>query len=227
MRNLVLSGGPYHSFASSSAALAELLDRDGFSSWITTDVEGGLEFLGEFELLTLNLLRWTMSDARFDAERDRWSLSLSGAGRAAIVRHLSLGRGLLGLHTASICFDDWPEWVDILGARWDWGRSSHPPSRPSRVAVRSGAHPVVDGATDFDVFDEIYSDLTLTEGVEPLMTSPRRGVDQPLLLARAVGPGRVVYDALGHDAASIIQPAHAQVIRGAAAWAAKCLEEPD
>jgi type 1 glutamine amidotransferase len=34
-----------------------------------------------------------------------------------------------------------------------------------------------------------------------------------------VGQGRVVYDALGHDGASLNHPTHAQLLRDAAQWA--------
>src|SRR5258706_6378045 len=135
-----------------------------------------------------------MLGAMFDDERDEWAMSLSDEGRAAVVDHLARGRPLLAFHTAAICFDDWPEWADIVGARWDWERSSHPPPRPSTVRVAAD-HPIVDGVGEFEVVDEIYSFLD-TRGVTPLLTSPRRGIEQPLLWVRDSGAERVVYDAL-------------------------------
>jgi type 1 glutamine amidotransferase len=71
---------------------------------------------------------------------------------------------------------------------------------------------------DFEVVDEIYSFLDVRD-VTPLLTSPRRGIEQPLLWVRSVRGGRVIYDALGHDDRSLTQPAHAEIIRRAAEWA--------
>jgi uncharacterized protein len=218
MRNLILTGGPYHPFAETSRLLADLFELDGVKSVIIDDVEHGLAEAPGYDLLTLNMLRWRMLGERFDEDRREWAMALSARGRDAVRAHLAAGRGILALHTASICFDDWPEWRDIIGARWDWPRSSHPPPRESSIRVATGAHPIVADATDFEVIDEIYSYLDYSD-VTPLMTCARRGEDQPLLWARSVGGGRVAYDALGHDARSITQPTHALIIRRAALWA--------
>jgi type 1 glutamine amidotransferase len=218
MRNLILTGGPYHSFAETSKLISELLALDGIESEITDDVEEGLASAPGFDLLTLNLLRWRMLGDFFDEDRAEWAMTLSSSGRQAFHEHLARGRGILALHTASICFDDWPEWDEIIGAHWDWERSSHPPPRSSAIRVATGVHPIVADATDFEVVDEIYSYLACRD-VSPLMTSARRGEQQPLLWARSVGGGRVAYDALGHDERSISEPTHATIIRRAAAWA--------
>jgi type 1 glutamine amidotransferase len=42
---------------------------------------------------------------------------------------------------------------------------------------------------------------------------------QPVIWQHQVGQGRVVYDALGHDSASLNHPIHAQLLRDAAHWA--------
>jgi type 1 glutamine amidotransferase len=218
-RNLLLTGGPYHEFARNARVLAGVLEVDGIESEITDDLEAGLARVSDFDLLTAYFLRWRMQGEFFDDVRDAWAGSLSAAGRDAIVGHLARGRGILALHTATICFDDWPEWADLVGGRWNWARSSHPPPRPVPVRVRTGRHTIVDDVGDFEVVDELYSFLDCGE-IDPLMTADRRAEAQPLLWVREVGGGRVVYDALGHDAPSITEPTHATIIRRAAAWAA-------
>jgi type 1 glutamine amidotransferase len=220
MRNLILSGGPFHNFDTTSRVVAEILALEGISSDITDDVETGLAAAASYDIVTLNLLRWRMLEPWFDEERGRWAMSLSTAGRDAFEAHLARGRGLLALHTATVCFDDWTSWGDLVGAHWDWERSSHPPPRPSTIRVRTGEHPIVDGVSDFEVVDEIYSYLNCRE-VTPLMTSMRRGEEQPLLWVRPSGGGHVVYDALGHDERSIGHPCQAAIIRQSAAWLAR------
>lgn len=217
MRNLLLTGGPYHPFATTSRTLADLLSQAGVESVITDDVEGALRSARNFDVLTIYLLRWRMLGAMFDDKRDEWAMSLADDSRAAIVDHLARGRPLLAFHTAAVSFDDWPEWADILGARWDWERSSHPPPRPSTIR-RTVEHPIVAGIDEFEVVDEIYSFLD-TRVITPLLTSARRGQDQPLLWVRDSGAGRVVYDALGHDDRSLKDPIHSMIIRRACAWA--------
>lgn len=188
-------------------------------SEVTDDIEGGLAGLdgGGHRLLTVNALRWRMLDERYAADRPRWGFRLSDAGRAALLGYLGGGGSLLAVHTAAICFDDWPEWGDIVGAAWVWGASAHPP--PGPVAVRlGGSHPIVAGLDDFTVVDEVYGFMAVRPDVVPLAGAAHGGAEHPLLWARRFGPARVVYDALGHDAASLSHPVHRTILQRAARW---------
>jgi uncharacterized protein len=213
MRNLLLSGGVGHPFPATSGALAELLDEVGITSEITEDIEDGLRALADYDLLTVNALRWRMDAERYAHLRDDWAFSLSAEGRAEIERHLAHGRPILAIHTACICFDDWAGWGAIVGGAWDWGRSSHPPISEARINVRTDAHAVVAGIGDFSLVDEVYGFLALQDDVAPLATSPHGGADHALLWVRHVAGARVAFDALGHDERSYASPEHRRLIR--------------
>lgn len=223
--NLVLSGGISHPFAATSRAVAAILEEVGFESTVREDIEAALRELETtpVDLLTLNLLRWRMLADRFEEQRAEWGLELSNACRDAIAGHLERGGGILALHGAAISFDDWPEWRSVLGGVWRWSRSSHPPLGAATVAVRDRTHPLVAGIEDFEVVDEIYGFLDYEPDIEPLVTSAHGGADHPLLWAREVGGGRVVYDALGHDDRSFAAPEHREIIRRSALWATETL----
>lgn len=215
-RNLILSGGPFHDFDATSAALAEVLADVGIESEITEDIAGALSEPSEFQLITVNALRWQMSAGHLADQRDRWRFSLPGQARTTLLDHLSRGGGLLCMHSASICFDDWQGWPRVLGGCWTWPKSHHPPLGWTSVRVHGG-HPIVEGLRDFDVVDEVYSDLDLAPGVQPLASS----MGQPLIWARPVRRGRVVYDALGHDTRSYDNEIHRSLLQRAAQWTLK------
>lgn len=221
LRNLVIYGGIYHPFAEGAGALADALAERGVESDLTDDVEGALARLPGYDLLTVYALRWRMLDhPKYEPFRAEYAMSLSAAGRAALERHLAAGGALLALHTASICFDDWPGWGEMLGARWRWGQSFHPPQQSVHVHVEDGAHPICAGVGDFAVEDEIFHALEPTAPLQPLL-SARVAADspvQPLLWARRHGRGRVVYDALGHTVESIRHPAHRRILQQAVDW---------
>lgn len=232
MRNLILTGGIRHPFEDASRALADLLEPAGFTSEVTTDIEEGIARLagGGFALVTVYALRWRMlGDPKYAPERERWAFSLSEHGRAVLQRYVRDGGGLFGLHTACLCFDDWPEWRELLGGAWRWGKSFHPPRGPVLAEPTPVSHPITRGLAAFEVHDEVYSDLDLEGDTVALVTgraleTPARtgsAPDQPLVWARAFGAGRVAFDGLGHDRASIEQPAHGELIRRAARWAAR------
>jgi type 1 glutamine amidotransferase len=220
-RNLILTGGVVHPFETAAPALAALLAPHGIESVVSEDFEAGLAAVaaGHYKLLTIYALRWTMRQTEhYAAQRARWALSLSEAGRQAITAHLARGGGLLALHTAAICFDDWPDWQRILGAAWVWGRSGHPPYGAVDVRFDAAEHPLLRGLTPFALNDEVYGNLAMEPDVVPLMhaRAGREGAWQPMLWERRVGAGRVVFDALGHDAASLEQPVHRRILARAA-----------
>src|SRR5437868_48546 len=125
-RNLILSGGVAHDYARTSPMLADILSEVGIASDIHEDfdvVENGK--LQQYDLLTLNCVRWTCS--KTPDWREQWGFAPSEAAQQGFLEFLSQGKGLLALHAATICFDDWPEYHNILGAWWKWGVSGHAP----------------------------------------------------------------------------------------------------
>jgi type 1 glutamine amidotransferase len=226
---VIVSGGVAHDFPATSAELVRVLGEAGVAATVTDDVEAALIGLRRSRarpLLVLNLLRWTMQVERYAHLRDEWSISLSADAREALTGHVREGGGLLALHGASICFDDWPQWRDLLGGVWRWETSSHPPlSGPVDVRVVPDGHPVVAGVPDFRITDEVYGFLDRTEDVTGLLFSQHGGAEHPLLWARGVGRGRVVYDALGHHVPSYQVPEHRLIVRRAALWALGASDE--
>lgn len=222
IRALILSGGVSHDFETSSAALRGVLTDGGIEAEIERDPDAGMARLDGFDVLVLNTLRWRMANAeRYASLRQRWGYEVGATMREGMARHLARGGGVFGLHASSICFDDWAEWREILGAAWRWEVSRHDPPGPAQVAF-DGAHPITDGLNDFAVIDEIYVGLSLAQDARPLAWAVQIGqaARHPVLLAREVGCGRVVYDALGHDPRSIEQLAHMALIRRGVRWAA-------
>ena len=158
-------------------------------------------------LLVVNALRWTMTGdgtpQRYRERAGTEDASPSRAAREALTAHLASG-GVLGMHTAALCFDDWTGWADTLGGAWEWGRSHHPPVGPE-IGVRIAArHPLVEGLDDFSLFDEVYGDLRTRPDVEGLLDAVQPGTDGPalpLLWAREHGGGHLHLDArLGQQA---------------------------
>lgn len=223
-RNLLVMGGFNHDFPASSAAIADLLVDLGIETEITDDINGALSAGGSYDLLTVNALRFTMDTDRFADRREQYGLHLTPAARAGVLAHLGRGGALFGMHTASICFDDFPEWGQILGGVWDWDISWHPQRAAIEVEIGTDDHPVTVGVPDFSVTDEVYHDLIRQPDLDVLVTGRAGGPAQPVVWTRTFQGSRVIYNALGHDVASISHPAHATLIRRAALWA---LARPD
>ena len=244
MRNLLLSGGYRHAhdFAATSQAHAENWSQVGIDSVITDDIDSALTDLttDAYDLVTVNALRWTMRADRYTADRPHFAFSLSTTARAALTDFVHSGGGLVALHTASICFDDWSGWGDLVGATWNWTVSSHPPVGEFHVEVATDTHPITADIGDFVVTDEVYRDLDHHGDRVVLAVAGDRadgaggapdngGPDndggaeaevQALMWVRSVGDGRVFHDALGHGPTSVRQPNHATLLQRGARWAA-------
>lgn len=219
---LILAGGLYHPAEESGPALAEILAGIGWRGETVEDVEAGLARLaaGEFNRLVVACLAFTMRQhEKYAPHRQRFALSLSEAGRAAIRGYLATGRGLLAIHTAPICFDDWPEWPRLLGMGWNWGVSHHPPLAPLTARAVNG-HPICRDLPDFAVSDEIYSALEAAPWMTPFLEARHADMAEwrPVGQAGEQGGSRRAWCGLGHDRASLMEPTHRRLIQRAAQW---------
>lgn len=224
-KNLLISGGPGHEFAVTSALVADLLAEEDIQSLVVDDLEYAFARLADdsdaFDLVTVNALRWKMEVERYADVRDEHGVTLTVDQENSLDEHVRGGGGLLALHTAVICFDGSQVWHDLAGASWDWDRSMHPPLDEVGVKLTSDGrdHPVTAGIDDFAVLDEAYGFLDENDNIVPLATTSHSGRTHPVVWARELGDGRVVTDLLGHGPDSMTHPAHAHIIRAAARWA--------
>ena len=216
----MLSGGVTHDFPALSARLIAVLGEVGFDATMREDAVNVLSDPGDADLLVLNMLRWRMTDGPYADRAAEFGISIDPAVQARVERWVHGGGAVLALHAASICFDDWPGWRDLVGARWDWSRSQHPPLGPVEVTVHPDRHPIVAGLpTRFVIEDEVYGFLDYADDIVPLATAAHTAADHPLLWARAVGAGRVVHDTLGHHVASYDVAVHRRIVQRSALWA--------
>lgn len=232
LSNLILTGGINHDFSGTAEALQWILNDAGFESRVFDDIDEGFKALAgnTFDLVTVFTLRWRMlDDDKYIPFRDEWAYEISQADRDNLLNHLAAGRGLLGLHTACICFDTWDQWGEVLGARWQWGRTWHPPPADIHISNINRHHPVTSNLDDFNVTDEIYHHLQPTDGAVALFSaeSAQQHDLQTLAWAHEYLAGRVVFSSLGHDTASVTTPGHRQFLQQAAQWCAGSVSATD
>ncbi|MFT5219534.1 MAG: hypothetical protein ACI87H_001671 [Gammaproteobacteria bacterium] len=223
MRNLILTGGIRHDFVDNTAAVIELLDNIGISSEQTTDIDCGIERLATtaFDMVTIMALRWRMDgDQKYASLRDEYGYSMPTESRSTLTDFISQGGGLFGLHTACICFDDWAQWRYLLGGSWVWGQSFHPPLGPVSVSHTGPAHVLTTDIPAFNAVDEVYAGLDLAPDTVPLLSACASDkTEAPVLWARQIDKGRVVFDALGHNRESLQHDVHGRLLQRCAAWA--------
>ena len=223
-RLIIYSGGYKHPFVESTAALLAIALRVGLDVAICADLAEALAKLRRGrDILAVNALRWSMTQAdRFAADRPMWAGALSDDAFAAISGHVDDGGGLLAMHTAVICWDNQPGWRALLGGGWTWGHSHHPPLGKFAVrlllALAAGPDAAGPDEAQFDVIDEAYHNLDPATDCEIVALAEAGHGPQPVIWRRRQGAGRIVVDALGHDACSLTAPGHVAILKAMLAW---------
>jgi type 1 glutamine amidotransferase len=111
---------------------------------------------------------------------------------------------------------------ELLGNRYLSHGPGHHEGRHTIEIV--GDHPITEGIDDFGLFDEYYEFELADDDVQVLARRHRAdGAEIPVMYARQVGDGRVVYLALGHDLRSWGEPPVRELVRRALQWTAGAL----
>lgn len=210
-RAVVVSGSgryadPWHDFPTTSLALAGIVREAGFDTEIDEHVDERLAAVGDVDLLVLNI-----GDPH-DAD------PADAATRAGLLAHLAAGRPLLAAHVSSTSLRFVAEWETILGGVWVRDTTFHPDYGPGRVEIADHDHPITRGLADFDIEDELYTDMRLAADLHTLTLHRHEGAAHPLMWTHRFGEAAVVYDALGHDAASYESATHRELLRRATLW---------
>lgn len=210
---MIISGAgcyadPWHPFAATSARLAEVIGSLGHRVSITEDVERSLLSLDRHRLAVINI----------GNPRPSRPVPIMIEVQESLLRFLERGGGLLGMHVAATSFTTMPRWPEILGGHWARGTTMHPPLGPARIRLHPGAHPVAGEAVGLEVLDERYSYLGVRDDVTVLGDQQHDGLAHPMIWARSPGPGRVVYDGLGHDTRSYDSAGHRALLGRAVGW---------
>jgi len=128
----------------------------------------------------------------------------------AFLEYVRSGKGVVGIHAATDCFYQWPEYGDMMGGYFD----GHPWNETVHVKIDDPAHPLnaVFEGQSFDVADEIYQfrdpysrdSLHILLSLDVTKTNMQKGGikrtdgDFAVSWVRSYGQGRVFYCSLGH-----------------------------
>ena len=222
-KNLILTGGIRHNFKDNTKAIDNILSNDGFDNKIEENIFSGIKLLNneKFDLVTIMALRWKMTnDKKYEPYREKWGLELTENIKKIFENYIYTGGGLLALHTACICFDDWFEWKQILGGVWEWNKSFHPKIGPLKLQFMENKSEILKDIKPFDIVDELYSNLSFEKGIKVIVSAKTDNNSiEPVVWTNNYGKGKVVCNILGHDTNSILNSNHKKLIINAANWA--------
>ncbi|HKK74099.1 MAG TPA: PVC-type heme-binding CxxCH protein [Saprospiraceae bacterium] len=119
------------------------------------------------------------------------------------------GKGFLPIHSASFCFRNSDDFVELVGAQFkEHGTGVF------TTEIVNREHSITDGLDTFATWDETYVHHLHNEDKEVLMVRE----DEPWTWVRTQGQGRIFYTAYGHDERTWTQPGFQELVKRAILW---------
>lgn len=140
--------------------------------------------------------------------------SITAEQEKALLGYVSSGKGFLPIHSASYCFRNSPEYIELVGGQFQ----KHGTGSFTADIVRAD-HPVTDGLSAFETWDETYIHHQLSDDRTVLMERVEGGHREPWTWVKEHGKGRVFYTAYGHDERTWSNPGFHQLVLQGIAWA--------
>jgi hypothetical protein len=141
---------------------------------------------------------------------------------------ISQGKPLVALHHSICAYDDWPEYVNIIGGKYfhkpatingkEYPASSYIHDLHFKVRIVNPDNPVTKGLTDFEIFDETYKGFYVEENVIPLLITDEPSSTPVIGWSKIYGKARIVTLQSGHDVATYENPIYRKLLRQSIEW---------
>ncbi len=161
---------------------------------------------------------------------DLWQ-PISDAQKEGFVQYLKDGGGLVALHHCLASYQEWPEFLNIIGGRYllkeqtiagkQLPASGYKHDEVMNVTVADKDHPITKGIDDFQIHDETYSNFYTIPDVHVLLKTDHPNSSPNLAWTQTYGKGKIAYIQLGHDHLAFENPNYRKLVAQAIRWAAQ------
>lgn len=186
-----------------SEELADILTKEYFKDGINISYTTDPDDLNENKL---SLYDGLIVYANYD--------TIKATQEKALLNFVRQGKGFIPLHSASFCFRNSPEVVEMIGGQFKSHRYDSFPA----VIIQPN-HPVMQGITPFVTKDETYVHDKISKNIEVLTERVEGNHHEPYTWVRPYGQGRVFYTAYGHDEATFNNPGFLHLVKNGIMWA--------
>ncbi len=147
----------------------------------------------------------------------------------AYIDLLNEGKSMIFLHHSLVSYQSWPEFIRIVGGQYhtepvvvngDTLNANYEHDVTIPIKVEDKRHPVTKGIRDFEIFDEIYSDVEILPGVKPLLSTTHPKSMRYVAWINHYGNSDVIYIQLGHGQTGLSNPNFRKLLRQAIEWSA-------
>jgi putative membrane-bound dehydrogenase-like protein len=132
----------------------------------------------------------------------------------ALLEFVKEGKGFVPVHSASFCFQNSAEYVQLVG-----GQFQKHDTGTFVASIVDKEHPVMQSLDTFSTWDETYVHHKLTDDRKVLMERVEGNHREPWTWVKQHGKGRVFYTAYGHDERSWSNKGFHQLMKQGILWA--------
>lgn len=140
--------------------------------------------------------------------------TISRSQEEALIGFVKSGKGLIALHSASFCFRNSPEVVEMIGGQFKSHRYDSFPA-----VITHPEHPVMANVPSFTTLDETYVHDKISKNIQVLSVRVEGDHREPYTWVRPYGEGRVFYTAYGHNEKTFYNPGFLQLVHNGILWA--------
>lgn len=140
--------------------------------------------------------------------------TISASQEKALLGFVKSGKGFIPLHSASWCFRNSGEVVEMIGGQF---KSHKYDSFPA--VITQAEHPVMKGIASFVTKDETYVHDKISKNIQILSERVEGSHREPYTWVRPYGQGRVFYTAYGHDENTFTNQGFLNLVRNGILWA--------
>jgi uncharacterized protein len=188
--------------------------------------------LGDFRVDTISqpaanrsLLSDTIGQYDVIVFYDMWQ-DISEQEKNAFISLTEKGTGLVFLHHSLVSYQQWDEIKNIRGGKYYERNRNYPPEMLSGykydllmdVTVKDRRHPVTAGMRNFRLLDEGYSNISVIDGITPLLGTDHPDASEIIAWAHRYNNSKVVYILPGHDEKAWSDQNYRRILTNAITW---------
>ena len=160
---------------------------------------------------------------------------ISPKRRRNFIKLLEKGVGVVSLHHNIADFPDWPQYRKIIGGKYYlketkegsvvYRKGKYKHDVTFMVNVVDKNHPITEGVSDFEIYDETYKDHVFEKDNQVLLTTDNPGNERPLCWVRRYAKAKICYLQLGHGPEAYSNENYRRLVAQAIRWSANKLEK--
>jgi putative membrane-bound dehydrogenase-like protein len=132
----------------------------------------------------------------------------------ALLDYVKGGKGFIPVHCASFCFQNSPEYIDMVGGQFKTHKTGE-----FAATIVDKKHPVLKGVNAFTTWDETYVHDKIAKDIHVITERVEGDHHEPYTWVKKYGKGKVFYTAYGHDERTWKNPDFLKLLENGVLWA--------